>query len=249
MTHRFFLEQPPRDGRAVLAGPEAHHLAHVLRAKPGDAALLFDGSGREYAAKVVRVVRDRAELEIVSEAIVDRECPLTMTLGVALPKGDRQRWLLEKLVELGVARLVPLETERGVAQPTGHALARLRRAVIEASKQCGRNKLMEIRPAAAWSDFVGQARMDKTEEGQPIMRWVAHPGGTQLKEAMRSWPESMPEGAWLAVGPEGGFTGEEMGAAGRAGWQCVDLGPRILRIETAALFLAAAAIVAGQCRE
>jgi 16S rRNA (uracil1498-N3)-methyltransferase len=246
MTHRFFLGEPPREGRAVLTGPEAHHLAHVLRAKRGDAAVLFDGSGREYAARVVRVGRDRAELEIVSEAFVEREAPLAVTLGAALPKGDRQRWLVEKLVELGVARLVPLNTERGVAQPTAGALQRLRRAVIEASKQCGRNRLMEISPAIAWGAFVAEAGAGQPESAANPVLWVAHPGGTPLREAARSWPASRASAA-LAVGPEGGLAEEEIDAARRAGWQCVDLGPRILRIETAALYLAAAAMVVGTC--
>src|SRR5205823_14535109 len=84
------------------------------------------------------------ELSIIERREVSRELSFSLTLAVALPKGERQKWLIEKATELGVTRIVPLVTERGVAQPVESALDRLRRGVIEASKQCGRNRLMEI---------------------------------------------------------------------------------------------------------
>ena len=89
---------------------------------------------------------------------------------MALPKGDRQKWLVEKAVELGVTRIVPLRTQRGVAQPVEQALVRLRRAVIEASKQCGRNRLLQIDEPRAWPDFVADA-------ADTPCRLLAHPGG------------------------------------------------------------------------
>ena len=144
MSDRFFVETPITGTRAELADAEARHLTGVLRAGVGDAVTLFDGSGAEFASRILRVGKSVVELEVLERQEISRELPLDMTLAVALPKGDRQKWLVEKLVELGVTRLVPLITERGVAQPVDSALARLKRGVIEASKQCGRNKLMEI---------------------------------------------------------------------------------------------------------
>jgi 16S rRNA (uracil1498-N3)-methyltransferase len=151
----------------------------------------------------------------LAQATIDRG--ESLTLAVALPKGDRQKWLVEKAVELGVVRIVPLVTERGVAQPVEQALRRLWRAVIEASKQCGRNRLLEIDEPQSWPLFVERTA------GEP-RRLLAHPTATATT---------------AAIGPEGGFTDEEVALAVVAGWQLVDLGPRILRVETAAILLAA----------
>ena len=157
MSDRFFSAAPITGDDAVLSGPEAHHLAHVMRAQVGEIVTLFDDSGQEFSARVRTIGKRDIELEVVERRDVNRESPVRLTLAVALPKGDRQRWLVEKAVELGVAELVPLETQRGVAQPSDAALERLRRSVIEASKQCGRNRLMEIGSAQSWRAFYATA--------------------------------------------------------------------------------------------
>ncbi len=229
MSDRYFVESPVASDRAVLTGAEAHHLLHVMRVKAGAHVALFDGSGWQFDAVVQRIGRSEVELAIAGRQEIDREASIAVSLGVALPKGDRQRWLVEKVVELGVARLVPLETERGVAQPVENALERLQRAVIEASKQCGRNRLMEIAEPKAWRAFLDEGR-------NADCRLVAHPGQVPLG---RPSPSDI---AFLAVGPEGGFTAEEVALAIAQGWQAVDLGPRILRVETAAVALAARVI-------
>ena len=128
-----------------------------MRATPGTQVTLFDGGGDEFSATVAQLRRSDVELSILSRESIDRELPFDLTLGVALPKGDRQKWLVEKAVELGVTRIVPLRTRRGVAQPVEQALVRLRRAVIEASKQCGRNRLLQIDEPRNWPDFVADA--------------------------------------------------------------------------------------------
>jgi 16S rRNA (uracil1498-N3)-methyltransferase len=263
MSDRYFSAAPITADRVTLSGAEAHHLIHVMRAKAAMRVTLWDGSGCEFAAVVERMGRAEVELTVISREEIDRELSFELTLGVALPKGDRQKWLVEKAVELGVSRIVPLETARGVAQPVDEAVRRLRRTVIEASKQCGRNRLMEIAAPQAWSRFVvaleGAAR-----------RLVAHPRGERSAESgewgvgSREWgvgsrvrethrdtanePGALhaPQDAVaLAVGPEGGFTDEEIALARAAGWQTVDLGPRILRVETAAILLAATASLAS----
>jgi len=247
MTARYFVEPPITTDRLVLAGPEAHHLIHVMRAQPSSRVVLFDGSGAEFPAKVERVGRAEVALEVLSRQEVDRELPVHVTLGVTLPKGDRQKWLVEKAVELGVGRIVPLKTARAVAQPGQQALQRLRRTVIEASKQCGRNRLMEIGEPRAWADFVSGS-------GDLPCRLLAHPhaaaDGTGdcpnfRPTKMGLSPSEVPLAAdrvLLAVGPEGGFTDEEVALAMAAGWRSVDLGPRILRVETAALLLVASIV-------
>ena len=229
MTSRYFVETAVSDSRVTLTGSEAHHLAHVMRAAPGDRVTLFDGSGAEFTAEVDRLGRSEARLTVVGREEVDRELPVRITLAVALPKGDRQKWLVEKAVELGVAEVVPLVTERSVAMPKQQSLARLARAVVEASKQCGRNRLMQIGRPRAWSDFVA-------ETADVDWRLLAHPGGrADVCEDIRS---SGLDRVVAAVGPEGGFSESEIAVAVEAGWGKVGLGRRILRVETAAVLLA-----------
>ena len=224
MADRYFSTEPIEGPTATLTGGEAHHLLHVIRAAPGLAVVLFDGRGGEFAAEVMNCGRTEVELSVGPRQDVERELPFELTLAVSLPKGDRQRWLVEKAVELGVSRLVPLRTARSEGGP-GEPAAKLTRYVIEASKQCGRNRLMEIAPTVQWEVLL-------RETGK--RRLVAHPGG---------WPSGelqlMATDTVLAVGPEGGFTDEEIAQAASADWQIVDLGTRILRVETAALALVA----------
>src|SRR5688572_15838710 len=101
MSDRFFVEFPIVGDSAVLTGQEAIHLARVLRAKIGDLVLLFDGCGAEFKARIERVKKDSVECAIVERYFLDRELKRSIAFGVALPKGDRQRWLVEKLTELG----------------------------------------------------------------------------------------------------------------------------------------------------
>src|SRR5262245_49632888 len=150
MSERFFSTTPITGDRATLDGPEAHHLLHVMRARVGDTVTLFDDSGDEFAAEIASLGRSDAAVRILERRTVSRKLPFALTIGVALPKGDRQKWLVEKLTELGATTLFPLETTRGVAQPTAGALDRLRRSVIEAAKQCGRNRLMKISEPQNW---------------------------------------------------------------------------------------------------
>ena len=230
MADRYFVSSTIAGDRATLVESEAHHLANVMRAKPGARVILFDGSGLEFLAEVVQVGRSQIDLTILERTAVDRELPGQIVLGVALPKGDRQRWLVEKAAELGVHRLVLLTSERGVADAGGGTVVRLTRAVIEASKQCGRNRLMEIAPPQTFPAYV-TANPDS-------VRLIAHPGGGSISQLLEEAGSRASE-VRLAVGPEGGFTEDELELARQSGWQAVDLGPRILRVETAAIAMAA----------
>jgi len=243
MADRYFVETSiAEEGgcpeRVWLSGAEAHHLIHVMRAKPGTRVVLFDGSGAEFPARVERVGRAEIELAVLSCEQIDRELSLEIILGVALPKGGRQRWLVEKAVELGISRIVPLRTTRSVAKPAKQMLGRLRRSVIEASKQCGRNRLMEIAEPQDWQEFVA---------GDPgtAVRLLAHPCGNDSPcRPLAVHDVSGP--VVLAIGPEGGFIDDEVSMAIAAGWRPVDLGPRILRVETAAVLLVAMVVTPGR---
>lgn len=227
MSQRFFVDDPIGDAKTIrITGQEAQHLGRVMRAKRGDDVVVFDGSGSEFVAQVDAVGRNEVDVIVTQKLDVDRELSRSVTLAVAMPKGDRQKWLVEKAVELGVAAIVPLKTQRGVAQPKSSAIKRLERAVVEASKQCGRNRLLAIHDPATLEEIIEDAG------GEDGNRWVAHPGGEPMQDVRDDSP------CWIAIGPEGGFTDQETSLAVEAGWKTVGLGPRILRIETAALTLA-----------
>lgn len=228
MPSRYFSDDPilwPTEGTARLVDNEAHHFLHVMRGKIGDRLTLFDGSGAEFEAEVTETTRREVLLAVLAREEIDREPRVELTLGVAIPKSDRQKVLVEKLTELGVARLVPLVTERSVAAPKASGLDKLRRAVIEASKQCGRNRLMAIEEPVALAEFLDQTDAE--------VKRIAHPYG-------ESQPLAAAGGSCaVAVGPEGGFSDAEVAAATKAGWTPLTLGRSILRIETAAIAAAA----------
>jgi len=225
MSNRFFTPDPLAPGEFLLTGSEAHHLASVRRFTAGDRVTLFNGDGREHSAEVIATDRKRVLLNVFEAVPADRELPFELIIAAAMPKGDRGDFLIEKLVELGVARFVPLHTERSVVQPKETRLEKLKAAVIEASKQCGRNVLMRIDPLTKWTEYV------KREANG--VRLVLHPGDANSRR-------DEPGGSLVvAVGPEGGFTDDEVLLADTAGWKRVSLGPRILRIETAAIAAAA----------
>ncbi|MCS7269871.1 MAG: 16S rRNA (uracil(1498)-N(3))-methyltransferase [Gemmataceae bacterium] len=223
MTERFFCPDPLEVGDYVLTGPEAHHLAHVRRINVGERVVLFNGDGREYPAEVLSVGRRCVVLSILSVEEADRELGVSIWVASALPKADRTDFLVEKLTELGVRRFTPLVTARSVVIPRDGVVEKFERAVIEASKQCGRNRLMVVDPPQRWEQFAARSDL-------PACKVLLHPNA-QLPPL-----EAVPAaGGVLAVGPEGGFTAEEITTARANGWELRNLGPRTLRIETAAL--------------
>jgi len=254
---------------AELTGDEAHHLTRVMRQNRGDIVTLFDGHDREFRAAIAETRKDRVALRILETRIVDTEPQRQVIIAVSLPKGDRQKWLVEKLTELGCHRLIPLQTERGVAQCTNQVLDRLRRQVIEATKQCNRTRFMQISPEKTISDFRHQASGFRKEQNaemgaqgnhhtelctldpelprspefdSELAGWIAHPGSDgnfgqwDLSCLMQT---TLPNEVLALIGPEGGFTHREIEQAIALGLQPLDLGPRILRVETAAIMLTA----------
>jgi 16S rRNA (uracil1498-N3)-methyltransferase len=225
MAERFYVNAPLRPGAVEIGGAEAHHLAAVCRLRPGDRVSLFNGDGRQYPALVAAVGKRRVTLTVVGVEAPARELGFRLEVAAPLPRGDRAQFLVEKLTELGVTGFVPLRTARSVVHPGDARREKLRRYVIEASKQCGRNVLLRVEPPADWEEYCARGDL-------PSLRLLAHPGGAA---------PAAPAGhdCVVAVGPEGGFTEDEVGRARAAGWQVIDLGPRTVRIETAALVLAA----------
>lgn len=229
MSERFYVADSLAVGPYAIVGAEAHHLAQVLRLQVGSAITLFNGDGQEYAALVESVHKNQVAVSIEKVQAVSRERARSITIACPLPKGDRAAFLIEKLTELGVACYIPLKTQRSVVHPGEGKMDKLHRYVIEASKQCGRNILMAIEPMRPWSEVVG----DTTLPGE---RYVAD------TTAGTSWSADAQSPCIIALGPEGGWTKDELALAQQHHWQSITLGPAILRIETAAL---AAAILSA----
>ena len=229
MNARFFSATPLAavGDEVQLPQAEAHHFLNVLRGKVGDEIGLLDGCGQEATAEVIAARKGSVTVRVSDLRTVDREPRRRLTLAVSLPKGDRQKVLVEKLTELGVQRLVPLRTQRSVAQPSEGALERLEQHVIAACKQSGRTRKMEIAQPVELAQLAAW--------NQPATRLVAHP--SQDTEAGPEQTEA--EEIAVAIGPEGGFTDEEVAALVSSGWRPLQLGPRLLRIETAAIAVAA----------
>ena len=206
-----------------------------FRAQPGARVCVFDGRGGEYQAEVVKLERRVARLAVIDFEDVDRELPFRLQLAVAMPRGDRQDWLTQKAVEVGVTQLIPWQTERSVARPNAKTLKRFSRGVIEASKQCRRNRLMDIVAPVDFGSFVATA--------WPGPRLLAHagPAAISLLELVGQFPNQSLEdsGIQLGIGPEGGFTDGEVQLAADHGWQAVRLGQPTLRTETAAIVASA----------
>jgi 16S rRNA (uracil1498-N3)-methyltransferase len=224
VSTRFYCPDPPSDGRLRLGADEARHLSRVCRLGVGDFVEVFDGRGAAMRSVVVAIGADWVELTIAGPPLPARVSPFVLTLATAVPKGDRFDWLVEKATELGVDRLIPIVTERSVVEPGASKLSRLRRTIIESSKQCGRNRLMVLESPIQWESLI--------ESSRESVKFLADPQGSPASQRPRI---SRGRTVILAVGPEGGFSPLERDVALEAGWSPITLSVYTLRIETAAL--------------
>lgn len=232
MSDRFYADSDFATTSLEIAGAEGRHLARVMRKQVGDRVALFNGRGLEADAEIVALNRNSATVQIVSARELPADPGPDVTLAVAPPKGDRFRWLVEKAAELGAARLIPLKTARSVVEPGTGKLEKARQAAVEAAKQCGAARLLQIDEPVDWTEFLQR----------PDPPFVAHPGGVPLAAAWRNANQNSAEagaGVCFAVGPEGGFTPDEIEQAQSVRATLVGLGGSILRIETAAVAVAA----------
>jgi 16S rRNA (uracil1498-N3)-methyltransferase len=225
MSDRFFINSQ-LSGDVFLEGSEAHHLIHVRRFQIGDRVTLFNGDGKSYQAQITSIHKKQVRLTIESIEEPVTELAFRLVVASALPKGDRFDFLLEKLTEIGVTDFIPLQTTHSVVIPKSEKIDKWQRAVIEASKQCGRNRLMQIHLPMDFQKLLQQADW-------PTLRILADPSGVEFKTLSRMGSDVL-----IAIGPEGGFSPQEIESAKANQWQLVQLGPRILRIETAGVALA-----------
>lgn len=224
----------------LLEGNGAHHLLNVLRCREGDAVILFDGLAGEYHTTITSKEKKRLTLQLVEHKIIQRESPLSLHLMQSISKGDRMDFVVQKAVELGVTRITPLITQHGSVKLDADRMIKKvehwRQIAISACEQCGRNTLPQIDPIISWSDMLVQLR----EEEKPpvseefIIRWILHPD-TDSMHQISQIAQKIVLAAKIFIGPEGGFSDNEVTAARAAGYTAITVGPRILRTETAAI--------------
>lgn len=232
MPHRFYFEGSLDPDQLLLEGSEAHHGLHVLRMQVGDSVLVFNGTGTEAEGVITKTSRKTIEIKVIerSETPVDTQVPLI--LATAVPKGDRFRWLVEKAAELGVSKLVPLVTERSSVDPGENRLKKLQQTIVSAAKQSGRTRMMELAAVQKWDEFLEEASHSDCQ------MFVADPHGAGL-DVLSSISTDASSGLLvLMIGPEGGFSPEELNSALEKGAKPIKLSEAILRIETAAILFA-----------
>ena len=239
--NRVYVSAPLVSGApAVLSGDAANHIGRVLRLRPGDPLTLFDGHGGEYAAKVNEIQGAKVIVQVGEHRAVERESKLHITLLQGIARGDRMDTIVQKATELGVARIVPVMTERSVVKLSSHNAHRKHAhwlaIAIAASEQCGRNRLVELTQPQTVADAISR-------ECAPDSRCLMlepDAASTLLTAAERVGSLT------LLIGPEGGLSSLESDIATRAGFTPCRLGPRILRTETASLAaIAALQAIAG----
>jgi 16S rRNA (uracil1498-N3)-methyltransferase len=234
-TIRIHVDLPLATGAEVALPAQAgEHVARVLRLAPGDPLTLFNGDGADYAATIRSVDKREVRVQLLERQAVARESPLRLTLAQGVARGEKMDLIVQKATELGVARIVPLLTERSEVKldpvRAEKRLTHWRAVAASACEQCGRASLPEILPAQALPAWLAT---------------LADEGGLRLAllpEAESSARELRPgdAGALLAVGPEGGLGERDIALLHEAGFHGLRLGPRILRTETAGLAALAA---------
>lgn len=235
--HRFFLTNVDlMVGRSVDLSPLAHQLHTVLRIATGAHIVLLDGSGAAYLAEIQRVERKRAQGVVLSQCAVTTEPAAQITLYQCSLKADKFEWVLQKGTELGVARFVPIISQRSIVRPAAalrKKYDRWRAIICEAAEQCGRGVLPELLEPMEWSAAIAHP------SGPRLLPWEDANRQQQavgLGAAVHAAASKDPNKAInLLIGPEGGLSETEVAQAQQSGWQTVSLGPRILRAETAAL--------------
>lgn len=237
MSLRCFVEQlsevAAAPGRTLaLSEQESRHARLARRLVPGDPLVVFDGKGREAPASVVAVARAIVEVDVGQVAYRERPLP-ALTLAVAMPKGPRQDVLIEKCTELGVAAIQPLITARSVSGASDHKRDKWRRATIEAAKQSGQCWLPELAAPLP----LDQCLADAAAFDLRVAAMLGRNGSRRFGDLLGT---GTPHRIIAFVGPEGGWTPTEEEALISAGVTPVCLGPNTLRIETAAICLAAA---------
>ena len=236
---RSHVDLPLTSGaRITLPEDSATHLVRVLRLREGDACVLFNGDGHDYPARLVQAGKREAVVELGDAAPADNESPLRITLLQGIARGEKMDLILQKATELGVAAIMPVNGERTEvkldAERAGKRLAHWREVAVSACEQCGRARLPDIAPPRPLEQAVQALDRD-------MLRLILDPEAIDRLATLAA-PASMRIA--IAIGPEGGWSPRDLATLEGAGFTGLQLGPRVLRTETAGL----AAIAALQAR-
>jgi 16S rRNA (uracil1498-N3)-methyltransferase len=234
MTNRVFSEEIGGD-TVCIDGQEAHHLLNVLRLQTGDAVQVIDGRGNVAETEIASTTRRSVHLRVLSRSMVPASKFSRVTVAASPAKGDRLRWMVEKLTELGVARLVLLQTARTIVNPGDMKLEKIHSHIVSACKQSGRGRLMELSAVTP----LTQVLHDAASAADQLV--VAHP---EPLGSVRPLEFGMTGRSFtLLIGPEGGFTDDETALIAACQPQQILWPENILRIETAAVVFASHLLV------
>ena len=229
---RFFVSKESiSENRITITGTDAFHIARALRMAVGDEVTVCDEDGTEYLTRLERIRDGECIAEIISAGAGSTESPVHITLFMAYPKGDKLETVVQKSVELGASAIVPFESSRCIKRPSADKADkitdRLTRIAEEAAKQCGRSRLPTV------SKMIRLTELLPLIGGFDLALFCYEGEGAEsLKRTLESYPGRDGRIA-VIIGSEGGFSPEEARSITEAGARCVNLGPRILRCETA----------------
>ncbi|UJF35058.1 16S rRNA (uracil(1498)-N(3))-methyltransferase [Paenibacillus hexagrammi] len=238
---RYFLppgQFPAGANQVTIEGDDAHHLIRVMRSEVGDKVICSNGVDREAVVRITVLDKHEVTAEVVEELALTAEPSVQVWVAQSLPKGDKMETVIQKGTEIGAARFLPFLSERTVVQYDAKKEAkrtdRWQKIAKEAAEQAHRNRVPQVDSVLSWKQLLSLAQ-------EADAAWICYEkeDGQQLKPAIQA---AAAEGklapgsrVLLAVGPEGGFTEQEIKQAEEAGFRSVSLGARILRTETAAL--------------
>lgn len=225
---RFPIEENQiKNNEAYISGTDYKHIVKVLRLKPGDSITLFNANSVEYYGKIREIGKREIILDIECSQEINTESPIEITLLQGLPKGDKMDYIIEKATELGISKIVPVITERAQIRDRDRK-KRWDRIALEASKQCGRTNPTIIENTL---DFEEALNIYSKKE----LAVILHVNAEVLAKDYIKNSLQVPTNIVLFVGPEGGFTDNEVLLGNKMGFISLGLGPRVLRTETASI--------------
>ena len=233
--HHFFISPDSfKDGQIILRGGQAHQIRDVLRLRAGEEITALDNSGGAFRV-VLEKVGDQVSGSVIERIELESEPHVRIVLCQALLKADKMEWVLQKGTEIGIAEFIPIVTERSVSHHVSESKEkRWRKILTESSEQARRAKIPLLGDTMGLGDAIEQAK------GSLILVPFEGEHTVKLSRVLEAHPSKVT----IFIGPEGGFTGNEIDQARVAGAQTITLGPRILRSETAGLFTASAILFA-----
>ena len=234
MPRFFLLSEKAENGFFEIRGDDARHISFSLRMRQGEMLTVCDGDGTDYECKIVFMDGETVRLEVVSSHRTVTEPPLEICLYQSVPKGDKFEYIVQKAVELGVSRIVPVYSSRCIVKPDPKSeekkTVRLSRIAHEAAKQCGRGRIPVVMPYMTFAQAVRSC-------GENAFICYENEKSFSLKSYLHTLSEKNASALSFFVGPEGGYSEQEVALAAENGIPAVELGPRILRSETASGFV------------